>query len=67
MVLTGAEIVQLGAVTTDAKLNRHLRAFGQNNTIFKRSWVAAIWKLRWPIPNILSLKTFFMENSRGNY
>ena len=37
MVLIGTEIVQLGLITTDAKLKQHLRAFGENNTNLQRN------------------------------
>lgn len=36
MVLIGTEIVQLGLITTDAKLKQHFRAFGENNTNLQR-------------------------------
>lgn len=37
MIPTGTEIVQLEFITTDAKLNQHLIAFGENNTNLQRS------------------------------
>lgn len=60
LILIGEEVTQFGPITIDAKLNQHFRAFGENNINKKGSlfdWVPETWRLRWPVPNILSLKT----------
>lgn len=60
LILTGARVVQFEPVTTDAKFSQHLRVFGENYVNIQRllfDWIAAAWRIRWSIPNILSLKT----------
>lgn len=37
LILTGAEIAQLGPITSDAKFNQHLRTFGENDINIQRS------------------------------